>query len=314
MTGLEKRMRVLRGIFTGLTGFLFLGFFTALAGEGFASPQLSFSVENEIFVAPSSGESPRKVAQGYDPEISPSGNSVAFTFYTDEGNRIPAVVNLATGEQKLFTSVPGENSYGPRWSPDEKFLLFNHWDQGSSNWVVGVLALEDEAFRILAPERQGLYSPFWSASGTSIYAQDLDNLYKIDVASGRVTETVRLSSLLGESFASSALHFAVSPKGDAWLFDGEVEGGSQWNHLEMPIISAVFLYTPKDGKVRRITGENICAMHPAWLPEGGEFLFAGYTPEGSRGMDFPLLLFRRKLDDPESLRRLFRGQYPSSSR
>lgn len=307
-------MPAFRLILSGLAGFLLLGLSTALWGEAGASPRVAFSVDNEIFVVSLSGKFPRKVAQGYDPEISPSGDFLAFTFYTDEGNRIPGVVNLATGERKLFTSLPGENSYGPRWSPDEKALLFNHWDQGSSNWVIGVITLANEAFRILAPERQGLYSPFWSASGTSIYAQDLDNLYQIEVASGRVTETMRLSSLLGESFASSALHFAVSPKGDQWLFDGEVEGGAEWNHLEMPIVSAVFLYTPENGKVRRITGASMCAMHPAWLPGGREFLFAGYTPEGSRGMDFPLLLFRQGLNDPEPLKFFSPGQYPSASR
>ncbi len=280
-------------------------------------PKVIFSVEDSIFLTDLQGSSPQKIAQGYDPEISPRGDMVAFTFYTEGGDRMIGVVPLSKGEEpgevRLFSSIPGENSYGPRWSPDGSSLLFNHWMGDLGDWVLGLLTLKDEAFRILAPEQGGLYSPFWSARGTSVFAQDLDSLYQIDVERGVVMGKMPLFSILGEAFASSAVHFSVSPDGSKWLFDAEIEGTEEWQKLDIPLLSAIFLYTPKDGNTRRLTDNNICALHPAWLPGGEDFIFSGYTPEEAAREGFPFSIFRQSLKGSPPERLFSRGDSPSSA-
>lgn len=282
------------------------------------APKIAFSVENSIFLTDLQGAAPQKIAQGYDPEISPRGDMVAFTFYTQKGDRMIAVIPLSEGKEPgkmhLFSSIPGKNSYGPRWSPDGSALLFNHWVEEQGDWVLGLLTLQDEAFRILAPEQGGLYSPFWSARGTSVFAQDLDSIYQIDVERGVVMGKMPLFSVLGETMASSAVHFAISPDGSKWLFDAEIEGTPEWQKLDIPLLSAIFLYTPEDGKTRRITNNSICALHPAWLPGGEEFIFSGYTPEDAVAETFPFRIFRQSLQSSSPELLLSRGDSPSSAR
>jgi len=309
-----NNLRVFCNILLGAIG-LSLATLSPLSGNEAAAPsKVVFSVENAIFLTDTNQAAPREIARGYDPEISPRGDQVAFTFYTEEGGRMIAVIPLATGEARLFSSIPGENSYGPRWAPDGTSLLFNHWEEARGNWVLGFLSLEDESFRILAPEQEGLYSPFWSAEGASVFAQDLDSLYQIDVERGVVMGKSPLFSVLGDTIASSAVHFSISPDGSKWLFDAEIEGSPEWQELDIPLLSAIFLYTPKDGKTRRLTDNAICALHPAWLPGGEEFIFSGYTPEDAARDTFPFSIFRQHLENPIPELLLTRGDSPSCSR
>ncbi|HOO64278.1 MAG TPA: hypothetical protein PK364_10225 [Synergistaceae bacterium] len=278
-----------------------------------ASTKIVFSREDTIFLTDTEGGLPREIARGYDPEISPQGNRIAFTAYSDEGDRYIALASPATEEVEILSSVPGNNSYGPRWSPDGKFLLFNHWEDSKGNWVLGLLDLESRKFRILAPEQQGLFSPFWDFRGTFVYGQDLDFLYRIDVASGHVVEKKPLAEIIGNAMISSALRFSVSTDGSKWLFDGEIEGGPAWEKSDLPLISAIFLYTPEKGEVRQLTDRSVCAMHPFWLPGGEAFLFSGYTPEDTGERDFPFDLFRQSIEEKTPEKLLSRGHTPSCS-
>ena len=223
------------------------------------------------------------------------------------------VVEAASKKATVLKTIPGENSYGPRWSPDGKSLLFNHWDERSSDWVFGVATIADGSFRVLAPEQKGIYSPFWSADGASVYGQDLDTLYRIDAESGAVVERRPLASVTGgKAMVSSALRFSLSPDGTMWLFDAEVEDtGKLMKHGE-PLNSAIFLHTPADGKTRRLTPETICAMHPSWLPGGREFLFAGYGPKEAKRKGSPFAIFRRGFDGTKTTLLIKDGDSPSA--
>jgi len=179
--------------------------------------------------------------------------------------------------------------------------------------VFGVATIADGSFRVLAPEQKGIYSPFWSADGASVYGQDLDTLYRIDAESGAVVERRPLASVTGgEAMVSSALRFSLSPDGTMWLFDAEVEDtGKLMKHGE-PLNSAVFLHTPADGKTRRLTPETICAMHPSWLPGGREFLFAGYGPKEAKRKGSPFAIFRRGFDGTKTTLLIKDGDSPSA--
>jgi dipeptidyl aminopeptidase/acylaminoacyl peptidase len=310
----EAVVMMFRGVRAALCACLVLAF----AAGAFAAPAtVVFSKDGVIFLTDSEGRQPVKLAEGSNPEISPDGRFVAFTALSgkDGGGRRITVAETASKKATILEKVPGENSYGPRWSPDGKSLLFNHWDEQSADWVFGTAALADGSFRVLAPEQKGIYSPFWSADGASVYGQDLDTLYRIDVASGAVVERRPLASVTGsEAMVSSALRFAVSADGSMWLFDAEVEDtGKLMKHGE-PLNSAVFLHTPADGKTRRLTPETICAMHPSWLPGEKEFLFAGYGPKEAKRKSSPFAIFRQAFEDGKATLFIKEGESPSAGR
>ncbi|NCC97356.1 MAG: hypothetical protein EOM02_11010, partial [Synergistales bacterium] len=52
-----------------------------------SAPWVAFSQDGEVFVAQLDGQGKTKLAEGYDPEISPDGKQVAFTAYSKEGDR-----------------------------------------------------------------------------------------------------------------------------------------------------------------------------------------------------------------------------------
>ncbi len=275
---------------------------------------IAFSQDGEVFIAQLDGQGKVKLADGYDPEISPDGKRVAFTAYSNDGDRTIAVANRETKEVKPMSTIPGKNSYGPRWSPDGSRLLINHWDDVKMDWTIGLMDLETDSFTVLIKGHTGLYSPFWSHDGRFAFAQDLENLFKIDVLANKLEERRSLSDVIGEGSASSAIHFSCSPDGERLLFDCDVEADKSWSSLGEPLISAIFMFDMKGGKTARLTDQTICAVHPSWLPAGKGVIFSGYTPKdvNKKGSPFSLYLMDFNGRKPELL--LKDGDQPSSSR
>nr|WP_321501920.1 hypothetical protein [uncultured Dethiosulfovibrio sp.] len=279
-----------------------------------SAPWIAFSQDGAIFIAQMNGQGKTKLAEGYDPEISPDGKQVAFTAYSKEGDRTIAVVNRETKKIKHVTTIPGKNSYGPRWSPDGSCLLINHWDDVKMDWTIGLMDLETDRFTVLVKGPKGLYSPFWSHDGRFAFAQDLENLLKIDVSDNKLEESRPLSDVIGEGFPSSAIHFSCSPDGEMLVFDCDVEADDSWSKLGDPLISAVFIFDLKDGKTVRLTDRTVCAAHPSWLHTGKGFIFSGYTPKdvNKKGSPFSLYLMDLNGGEPEFL--LKSGSQPSCSK
>ena len=191
-------------------------------------------------------------------------------------------------------------------------IVFNHWDPEQSDWVLGLLTLTDGTFRVLAPELKGVYSPFWSDDSASVYCHDLENFFRVSVETGRTAALRRFSEILGEAMPTSAIRFAVSPDGTRWLFDGEVKDTSDWLKSGDGLISALFLHTPADGTTRRITGDRICAIGPAWLPGGKDFLFYGYTEKEISGEGSGFAVFRGTLPEGKTTLLVPDGGTPSA--
>ena len=268
---------------------------SAAAGTG--SVAVIFEKDGIIYLTDTGGTKAKALVKGYDPQISPDGTSVAYTAAAgrDGFGRVIAVYSIASKKNMIFRSIPGQNSYGPKWSPDGRMLGFNHFDEQHSDWISGLLTLKDGRFRAPAPGLRGVFSHFWSPDSRFIYCHDLENLYRISAETGKTEKTGKLSSVIGKAMASSAMTFAISPDGKRWLFDGEVEDTSSWMKSGDGLMSALFLHTPEDGKTRRITSDSINAMAPAWLPGGEEFLFSGCTAKEAAGKGYGLAVFRGSL-------------------
>ena len=287
----------------------------AAKSEEAPSPVI-FSRNGAILLTDTAGTKPEKLCSGYDPEISPDGKYAAYTASNEkDGGRKIALFDLGKKKTTVPKSIPGTNSYGPRWSPDGKALIFNYWVEKKSEWGIGRYTPGDGKFTHLAPELPGVYSPFWSADGASVYCQDLENLYRIDMKDGKIGEMRRLSEVIGDAMPSSGIHFSVSPDGSKWLFDGEVEDTGGWQKSGDGLTGAIFLFLPGEGTTRRITSDRISALSPSWRGEGEEYLFFGFTEkEMSRGKGGIFGLFRSSLSQEKPVLFLPDGETPSAPR
>ena len=248
------------------------------SGAAWGASRVIFEREGEIRLSDMGGAKPVLLGKGYDPEISPDGKSVAFTDYR-QGRKI-AVMDVATKKVRVLAAVPGENSYGPRWSPDGTRLVFNHWIEEKSQWVPGIIDATGKNLRIFRMDNEGgVHSPFWAHDGASVYAQDLSTLYRFDPA-GKLLESRPLEPVAGSAGISSATRFCISADGSMWLFDGDVdEPGNPISKAWGEPISGVFLHTPADGKTVRISPKGMSASDPYWTPDGKGVLFCGVRPE-----------------------------------
>jgi Tol biopolymer transport system component len=286
---------------------IFLGIFliAVISSVGFGStpPRVIFVRDTDIWMTDLNGMPPvLLVEEGFDPDISPDGTQVAYTDYR-EGRKI-AVYTIETGELQVIDTIPGDNNYGPRWSPDGSRLLFNFWKEVGeqrSYWVIATVRPDGSDFTLLTEEYQeSLYSPFWAHDGCSIYAQDLHTLYQFDL-SGKIVRSHDMDEVM-EIGISSATSFSLSSDGRQLLYDRLVDDpedlwGIPWMHEPA---TAVFIYDMEKRTTERISPPGTSFIHPVWVPGEEEVLVYGFTekdlPKDSDD-EIPFHIYRHNLSD-----------------
>jgi hypothetical protein len=296
------------------------GFFAPEAAAAAAAKEAKvvFARDGGVWLTDVAGGTPRRLCDGNDPEISPRGDAVAFTDYRDAGRRI-AVLRLGEKTAQLVAGIPGDNSYGPRWSPDGMRLLFNHWLPDEARWVTAVVSASGGDLRLVSGAVRDVYSPFWAADGASVYAQDLEFLYRFDLQ-GQMLEKRSLAELFGDAVSfSSAVRFSVAPDGSAVLFDADLPEMSPLAQKVGEPVSAVFLWRPASGEQgARVSPEDMSVFSPAWLPDGSGFLAAGFSAPDVKGKGASLRLlvslYRFSLDGGAPVRLVKDAFSPSCSK
>ncbi len=237
--------------------------------------KLAFERNGAVWVANFDGTNPKKIAAGVRPDISRDGTRLAFNTESAEGKpfeRRIAVADLAGGQVTVFNSLPSNNSYGPKWSPDGTKLLFEIMD--SENWQLGVANADGSGFQYvrIPGVTVGLFNPgCWAEDGKSIYTQDLAAVYQIDL-SGGVLKKWEITKMIAGGDMSSESSVVVSPDGSTLLMEAEMgdedPGRKNWDGPA----PAIWSFNLASGVATRLTPAKFFAWQPRWAGPG-EFVF-----------------------------------------
>jgi TolB protein len=244
-------------------------FFTllALAGAAFgadAPRQIAFERDSNVWIANLDGTGAKKLAAGYYPSISFDASQVAFNTEEAKGARRIAVITVATGQTKVFTDVPGNNSYDPVFSPDGSQIVFSFYD--ASVWSLCLIKSDGTGFHYLkkaVKDEPTLYSPCWARDGKSLFCQDMSKIYRLGL-DGAVMGQWEIPKVIPNADMSSSARIDASPDGKRLLLGvdmGEESHRKGWDG-PLPAVWTLDLATQKS---ERLTPKKLFGWDGCWL-------------------------------------------------
>jgi TolB protein len=253
-------------IFNGLAA-------TAHAQKG---TRIAFARESEIWVSDLQGGSSKKIANGMDPCISPSGEKVAFTFLGKGSQRYIAVADIAPGTKRLLKDVPSDNCFGPVWSPDGQSIVFKIFIDNA--WRFGLINADGTGFRFLETSgKSDLWSPCWTADGRSIYCQDLSTIYRIS-REGKALSSWDVAKIIPNGSMSSSSQMSLSPDGQRLVIEADMDEDVTIKDWEGPP-PAIWIFNLQTETASRLTPSKMLATSPCWL-NSNDILFDAPSANG----------------------------------
>jgi TolB protein len=232
---------------------------------------MAFERAGAVWLAWAGGSDVARIGDGVDPCISPDGTRVAYTKDTSAERRVVrhiAIVDLATRASRVLARVPGDNAFGPAWSPDGASLLVNVFAE--KGWGIGLVLADDSSFRwVVKRSERSCWGAVFAADGGSIFCQDLESLVRLSLAGTRIWE-VSLARLFPHGGLNSGARLAPSPDGARLLVDVDMDEDTTMKGWDGPP-PAVFLVDLGARTARRVTPKGMFAWEPAWL-DASDFL------------------------------------------
>ncbi|MBD0332170.1 MAG: PD40 domain-containing protein, partial [Chitinophagaceae bacterium] len=252
----------------------------------------------QVWSVPFAGGEPKAIAEGDEPAISPSSDSIVFI----KGSQAwIAPVNGSAAARNLFTSHGTTGSL--EWSPDGSQLAFmsNRGDHS----LIGVFSLKSAAISWIAPSFKRDDSPKWSPDGKqlvfirnqggagvpdSILARRHQpwSIITADVASSKYTEIWKAPQTLEGSIPSTHggynLYWAAENR---IVFLSYMDG---WPHI--------YSISASGGSPLLLTPGNYMAEHIRISNDGQWVVFAGNTGPDKLDIDRRHVV-RVPVDKPE---------------
>jgi TolB protein len=252
----------------------------ALITSAHAAEQTIAYSDGTIWSRSLDGGKPKKLAQGSWPDISPDGAKVAYnTEDAKTTDRRIAVIDITSGKKTIFAGVPSDNCHSPVWSPDGKQIAFYIYKD--NNWHIGLVNADGTGFRYVkkaGDDHRTLWGAAWAVDGKSLFCQDLDTLYRIDL-DGKVLSKWSISELFPNSGLNSGAHIAPSPDGKSLLIDVDMAEDIERPEWDGPP-PAIWRLDLTTGKATQVTKTELFAWHPAWIND--HEILCNHTPNGAR--------------------------------
>ena len=251
---------------------------------------LAFAKGAQRYVwSPSPGAAPERWLKGirsFDEALAPNGSAMAFTWYgpqkgTRRSSRHIAVCEGAGQFPRILDSIPGDNSYGPVWSPDGNQLAFRH--QAGKGWEVALVYRDGSGFRILdTGHGKALLTALdliWSADGKGLWICTFEGMTQRDLEGRKLAEITWES--LGVEIHQGSSMFALAADGRslAILADEAPTRPEEWCDPTFVLLT-VDLETRVVTPVRR---KLKVAAGLTWIPGTSDLLLEAWGP-GGRGV------------------------------
>ncbi|MDD5262634.1 MAG: hypothetical protein PHD76_12385 [Methylacidiphilales bacterium] len=241
--------------------------------------KLAFERDDAIWISNIDGAAPKKIADGQSPELSPDGTRLAYNTVQAIGqpaHRQIAVIDLATGKTTLLKDIPSDNCMEARWSPDGKRLLFDYYTDNERR--IGLVNADGSGFRYVQqsePKHQSYWAAAWAADGQSFFAEDMANLYRLDL-NAKVLKKWAINKLVPQGGMSGEVRLDASPDGKTLLMDVEMDEKERkdWDGPP-PSIWTLDLATEK---ATRLTPKTLYAWDCHWLDAPNSILFISQGP------------------------------------
>jgi dipeptidyl aminopeptidase/acylaminoacyl peptidase len=241
---------------------------------------LTAGVEQTIFIVPVDGGTPRHLAAGRSPAVSPDGKTLAYL------NKDGIWAVSLTGDAKPELMFHARGTLGPPiWSPDGKSVAFtsNRGDHG----FIGVYSVADKTLRYMAPSTLTDRDPEWSpdsaqvafirtaAGGSGPGAHRTGEPWSIYVASaagGRGQEVFRAAKGQGSVFHALATDRQLfwTPAGHI-IFPSELDG---WEHLYSITLTAASPVNLTASPATLLTPGEFEVEHIAASPDRAHLVFS----------------------------------------
>ncbi len=244
-----------------------------------AGPRIAFERDGWVWVAALDGRGATKVTEGVDPCLAPDGRRIAYTLDTSPAGGVRrhiAVVDLATHAGRVLASVPGDNAFGPVWSPDGSSLLVNVLTE--NGWAIGLVRADDTSFRFVfkpGPDRHSWWGAVFAPDGASFYCQDLDEIARFSFE-GKKLWSAAIAKLFPGAGLNSGARLSPSPDGTALLVDADMDEDTTVKEWDGPPPS-VFRTDLASTTATRVTPKGALVWEPQWL-DASSFLATTLGP------------------------------------
>ncbi|MCS7386655.1 MAG: S9 family peptidase [archaeon GB-1867-005] len=235
-----------------------------------------------------------KIISVVDPQISPSGDLIAFVTIRVDEVKDDYIMNIwvidrITGEVRLTTS--GDKDYWPRWSPDGRQLLFlskrtlREGNKGNELWVLSISGGEP---RLVLKREEGIESPQWSSDGRSImfiskvfdeqHDEEVHAINRIPIWFDGIgyTHHFRKHLFIVDSLSSEVRQITsgdfdvvsatFSNKGDEIAYAAKIDDMK-------PLENYIYIASVNGGEARKITGKGMRIGTLNWSPDDEYVVF-----------------------------------------
>jgi len=240
----------------------------AMSEYPYGMAKIAFERDGVVYLYNLQTKTQRRIADGFEPDISPDGNAIAFTRRKEDSLSDSAItiVTLKTNKFVEIPSLDGFHTRSPRWSHEGTRLAFDVVvDRRTHVGILDVLKGEwhDVTKSSIFDQQTGIYFSSWAPDDRSALCHDLSSVYELSL-DGNILTTLPINKLVDSGEVGSDLKFQFSRDKKLLLFTG----------TRNPEFTIMYLFNMSEHTKRRLTSEGVDAFDPVWLPSQNEIMFS----------------------------------------